>query len=78
MSRSRPDFVDIRLSAAGVKLAGEGGVVRFANGRRHFEFAAGVVQEIERSYEWNALLRHELVGGEPIFEVVPEAVQEGV
>lgn len=71
--RSRPDFATIQLSAAGVKMAGgEAGVVRWGNSRRHFVFTASESQEVERSYEWNHLLRNELYMGEPIFEEVPE------
>ena len=70
MSRERPDFATIRLSDAGKRMAGEHGVIRWANGRRHFAFTAGEPQEVERSYEWNHLLRHELYQGEPIFEEV--------
>jgi hypothetical protein len=72
MSRMRPDFVDIRLSAAGLRMAGADGRVYWANGRRHFEFKGGDVQEVERSYEWNHLLRHERFEGQPILEEVPE------
>ena len=77
MSRARPDFVDIRLSAAGKRLAGDHGVVRFANSRRHFEFRADQVHEVERSFEWQGLLRHERYQGEAILEEVPEADDAG-
>jgi hypothetical protein len=53
-------------------MAGEHGVVGWANGRRHFAFKAGEVQEVERSYEWTHLLRHEFFEGQPILEEVPE------
>ena len=68
--RPRPDFVMVQLSEAGRRMAGEGGTVGWANGRRHFHFVAGEKQEVERSFEWNALLRHELYLGEPILEEV--------
>ena len=72
MSKKRPDFATIRLSEAGLRMAGEAGTVGWANGRRHFYFVAGEEQEVERSFEWNHLLRHERFEGEPILEEVPE------
>jgi hypothetical protein len=76
MSKARPDFATIRLTDAGKKMAGEHGVIRWANGRRHFAFKAGEEQEVERSYEWNHLLRHEVFEGQPILEEVPENESE--
>ena len=70
MSNARPDFVSIRLSEAGKRMAGEAGTVGWANGRRHFSFKAGEEQEVERSFEWNHLLRHERFEGEAILEEV--------
>ena len=72
MSRPRPDFVNIRLSEAGLRMAGDAGTVGWANSHRHFHFKAGEVQEVERSFEWNHLLKHELFHGEPILEEVLE------
>jgi hypothetical protein len=72
MSKARPDFATIQLSDAGKRMAGEHGVIHWANGRRHFTFVAGEKQEVERSYEWNHLLRHEVFEGQPILEKVPE------
>jgi hypothetical protein len=72
MSKARPDFATIRLSDAGKRMAGEHGVIRWANGRRHFAFKACETQEVERSYEWKALLRHEVFEGQPILEEVQE------
>ena len=56
-------------------MAGEAGTVGWANGRRHFAFRAGEAQEVERSYEWNHLLRHERFEGEPILEEVVDDVE---
>jgi hypothetical protein len=75
MSKARPDFITIQLSEAGRRMAGEAGTVGWANGRRHFHFKAGEAQEIERSYEWNHLLRHERFEGEAILEEVLEDVE---
>lgn len=73
--RPRPDFAMVQLSTAGARMAGEAGTVGWANGRRHFHFVAGEPQEVERSFEWNHLLRHERFEGEPMFEEVPEEVE---
>jgi hypothetical protein len=71
--RPRPDFAVVQLSDAGRRMAGEAGTVGWANGRRHFTFRVGEAQEVERSYEWNALLRHEMYQGKPVFkEIVVE------
>jgi hypothetical protein len=75
MSNARPDFITIQLSEAGRRMAGEAGTVGWANGRRHFHFVAGETQEVERSFEWNHLLRHEQFEGEAILEEVPEDVE---
>jgi hypothetical protein len=72
MSRARPDFATIQLTDAGRRMAGEHGVIGWANGRRHFTFTAGEAQEVERSFEWNHLLRHEMFEGQPILEEVRE------
>jgi hypothetical protein len=73
--RPRPDFAMVRLAPAGVEMAGKAGTVGLANARRHFHFVAGVAQEVERSYEWNAVLRPQRYKGEPIFEEVTEDEQ---
>ena len=69
------DFVHVKLSAAGEKLAGEGGTVQIANGRSHFTFKSGEAQRIARAYDWNHFLQHERVGGEPLFEIAPPLQQ---
>lgn len=69
------DFVHVKLSAAGEKLAGEGKQVRLLHGRAHFLFTVGQSQRVTRAYEWNVLLRNEVFEGEPIFEI---AVEEAV
>ncbi len=75
MSNARPDFVTVQLSEAGKRMAGEAGTVGWANGRRHFSFKAGEPQEVERSFEWNHLLRHERFEGEPVLEEVADALE---
>lgn len=76
MRRPRPDFVMIRLADAGVRMAGEAGTLGWANARRHFHFKAGEAIEVERSYEWNVVLKHRLYQGEPMFEEVPDEGHE--
>ncbi len=73
MSNARPDFVTVQLSEADRRMAGEAGTVGWANGRRHFSFKAGEPQEVERSFEWNHMLRHERFEGEVILEEVENA-----
>jgi hypothetical protein len=63
------DFVQVKLSAAGEEMAGSGGTLSISKGRRSFTFKAGVVQRIERSWEWNMVLSGETFQGSPIFEI---------
>lgn len=78
--KTRKDFVKIRLSAAGAKLAGAG-VLRVHNAHGNHAFKAGQVVEVTRAYEWNKLLSQEKIGSDPIFEIVEDkpaaAGQEG-
>jgi hypothetical protein len=70
MGKDRKDFVRIKLSAAGEKLA-NGSPLGIANSRSHFEFRAGQVQEITRAYEWREFLSKETTSdGKPLFELV--------
>jgi hypothetical protein len=62
------DFVHVRLSPAGEKMAGKGGVVRITKGRCSFEFKVGVSQRVTSAYEWNTLLKSVRFQGEPVFE----------
>lgn len=67
------DFIEVRLSAAGVKFAGDGGVVRVNASRRDFAFEAGKPQRVLKAYEWSHILAPMQCNGEPIFEIVTEA-----
>lgn len=67
------DFINVKLSAAGERLAGEGKSVRINTSRREFAFEVGKAVRIERSYEWNKLLKDDKFEGEPIFEIVESA-----
>jgi hypothetical protein len=76
MAGDRKDFVHVKLSAAGEKMAA-GAPLGIANARSHFEFRPGVAQEVTRDYEWNAFLSREIDSdGEPIFELVPADQQQ--
>ena len=68
------DFINVKLSAAGVKYAGRGGQVAVHNSRREFTFKAGEAQRVLLAYEWSAVLGPmRTPAGEPMFEIVPEA-----
>jgi len=69
-TRRRDDFVQVQLTAAGKRLAGEHGIVRFANGRIHHEFRAGEAKEVYRGFDWNMVLQYECFEGEPILEMI--------
>ena len=63
------DYVHIRLSPAGEKLAGKGGQVQIVAGRCSFIFKVGVSQRVTSAYEWNKVLKNRCYQGQPIFEV---------
>ena len=65
------DFVHVRMSAAGERMAGEGKRIQLVRGRRSFIFVAGEVQRVERNYEWVILLSDRKHEGELIFEIAP-------
>src|SRR5208282_1066067 len=67
------DFVEVQLSAAGVKMAGASGTVGVHNGRRDFVFKAGVPQKVLAAYEWSHVLAPTLYQGQPVFELAPAA-----
>jgi hypothetical protein len=64
------DFIDVQLTAAGVKYAGAGGVVGVYNGRREFKFTAGQPAKVLKAYEWDKVLATMKAFGEPMFEIV--------
>jgi hypothetical protein len=69
------DYVHVKLSAAGERLAGEGGTIQLATGRSYFKFKVGEPQRVTRAYEWEVVLRNERYEGEPIFIVAEEGPQ---
>ena len=68
----RSDFVKVKLSEHGEKYAGKGGYVTVIHGRHEFHFKTGETQEVTRAFEWEKVLKTELVDGEPLFELVVE------
>ena len=66
------DFVHVKLSAAGKKMAGEAGVLRLVVGRGHFLFKGDEVLRVTRAYEWEVLLKDETFQGEPMFELAEQ------
>jgi hypothetical protein len=69
---AREDFVDVRLTAAGVEHAG-GGDFGISVGKRRFDFVGGKPVNVEKSYEWFACLRDYRLNGQLMFELVPPA-----
>jgi len=70
------DFVHVKLSAAGKKMAGEAGALRLVVGRGHFFFQGDEVLRVTRAYEWEVLLKNETFQGEPMFELAEQSVTE--
>lgn len=70
------DFVHVRLSADGERMAGAGKQVRIVRGRGHFLFKVGEAQRVTRAYEWNVLLRHDRFEGRPVFELADTTDEE--
>ena len=77
MKARRMDFVNVRLTAAGVKHVGESGSITFSNRHMHYTFKPGVAREVVLRYEWNSVLRHERINGtgEPLFEAIDDDVE---
>lgn len=73
------DFIQVRLTGAGVKFAGEGGQVAVHNSRREFLFKAGEAQRVLIAYEWDKVLGlMRTPSGEPMFEIVPDGEETDV
>jgi len=67
------DFVMVQLSKDGIQEA-KGAPLRISNGRRSFLFMPGAALRVERSYEWNAILKlHVTPDGRSLFELAPDA-----
>ena len=76
MSRPRPDFVQVRLSAAGRTLAGEG-VVRISSAHLRYQFAGEKPVEVLRRGDWPMLRNECNAEGELLFELAEEPTPQG-
>lgn len=65
------DFVHVKMSAAGEKLA-HNGPLRVAGSRYDFTFKAGESQRVTRNFDWDRVLKHHVVDGEALFELAAE------
>jgi len=66
------DFVDVQLSAAGVKFAGDGGTVRIATAHFSYAFTADTPVRVLSS-EWRRVLSLKNYQGVAILEIVSDA-----
>jgi hypothetical protein len=62
------DFVHVKLSAAGEKLAGSN-PLRVVTGTKDFTFKAGEAQRVTRAFEWERVLSQQYRDGECLFEL---------
>jgi hypothetical protein len=69
--RPRPDFVRVRLSAAGLQFAGDT-VLRIHTHRMRYAFQGSTPMEVLRFAEWPALQKEVNLAGEPLFELAEE------
>jgi hypothetical protein len=68
--KNRSDYVEIRLTAAGEKLAGgDKGALTYSNRHMHYTFRPGEAQEVVSAYEWTKVLSNVRIGGELVFEL---------
>ncbi len=67
------DFVQVQLTAAGIKLA-DGQPLRISQDRRSLVFTPGQTTRVERSFEWNHILAKYVAPttGDLVFELAPE------
>ena len=68
-----PDFVNVRLSAAGKKFAGDSGKIRIANAHMHYVFEGDTPQRVVYRGDWTRTLATTRVESECLFEIVPDA-----
>jgi hypothetical protein len=69
MNKERSDYVTVRLSEVGKKLAA-GGTLEVTTSTHRFIFRAGEDQEVTRAFDWERVLAKKSADGEPIFECV--------
>jgi hypothetical protein len=74
-SMTASDFCNVRLSAAGIKFAGEGAQLRVTVNRISYVFVGEASTRVLTS-EWARLLSQEKTyEGEPLLELAPETVE---
>ena len=71
MTKRRPDFVQIRLTAEGEAFAH--GQIRVSSRHLDYAFKPGQAQEVVERYEWSHVLsRMTTPEGKPVFELVTD------
>ncbi len=68
-----PDFVNVRLSAAGKAFAGPSGKVRIATAHMHYIFEGDAPQRVVYRGDWTKSLASTKHGTDCLFELVPDA-----
>lgn len=63
--RAGEDFVHVKLSPLGEKLAGEHEMV--VSDHSVFRFKAGETQRVTRAFDWEKVLKNQHQDGEPLF-----------
>jgi hypothetical protein len=72
--RERKDFVQVRLTSAGLAFAGEAGVLRLGTSKMNYVFTGEQSTEVLRAGEW-PFLQAECDGdGNALFEELPDPV----
>jgi hypothetical protein len=70
MNMAGEDFVAVKLSAKGEKIA-KGTPVTIVDGQHTFVFNPGETQEhITKAFDWEQVLSKQFADGEPLFEIV--------
>ena len=69
----KEDFVNVRLTEFGKERAA-GARIQVHAGNHSFYFEPGEVQLVTRAFDWNRVLKNEHFNGNPLFEIVPDAI----
>lgn len=72
MMTAASDFVEVRLSAAGIAYAGQGATVTISNGHFSYVFSGATPVRVLTS-EWRRVLSVKQSQGQPLFETAPAA-----
>ena len=68
-----PDFVNVRLSAAGKAFAGPSGKVRIATAHMHYIFVGDTPQRVVYRGDWTKTLSSTKWESKCLFELVPDS-----